>query len=62
MTGRVATTCSKQCGLGNLNPEGGYGYSTSWIEIMGPVEDKNQYRWSENSKHYKATWAVAAYQ
>ncbi|MEV7570189.1 DNRLRE domain-containing protein [Streptomyces tanashiensis] len=62
VTGRVATTCSKNCGLGNLNPDGSYSYTTSWIEIVGPSDGKTAHRWSENSKHYKATWGVAAYQ
>ncbi|GHE76117.1 hypothetical protein GCM10017778_72340 [Streptomyces vinaceus] len=58
---RVATTCSKDCGLANIGSDGKPTYTTSWIEIAGRTAGKEQYRWSENSKHYKVTWAVAAY-
>ncbi|MFJ7345736.1 DUF6528 family protein [Streptomyces sp. NPDC101110] len=62
VTGRVATTCAKECGLANLDADGKPTYTTSWIETIDSLNGLKQYRWSEHSKHYKATWAVASYQ
>ncbi|MER5208269.1 DNRLRE domain-containing protein [Streptomyces sp. NPDC002825] len=65
VTGKVATTCADDCPLANTHYENGTlkrDYHTSWIEIVQPDGTRDQFRWSENSKHYKATWAVPAYQ
>jgi hypothetical protein len=74
VTGKVATTCADECPLANIVPEDNNNdgqpdrlYSTPWIEIIDPAVSRpdlrrGAYKWSSNSKHYRATWAVPSYQ
>ncbi|MER5831372.1 DUF6528 family protein [Streptomyces sp. NPDC002130] len=69
VTGKVATTCADSCELANTHYEKDANgnevlkrdYHTSWIEIVGSDGVRSAFRWSEHSKHYKATWGAPAY-
>ncbi|MET9447072.1 DNRLRE domain-containing protein [Streptomyces cinerochromogenes] len=67
VTGKVATTCADECPLANthIDPRTGQvvrDYHTAVIEIIQPDGSRGAYQWSDNSKHYRATWAVPSYQ